>query len=845
MDDIALLVLIAAVGWLLGVVGFFRTLGVWRELRELRRIVTGLHSAPAPATPPPQIEPISVQADVPLAEQELAAPESVAPPIAVAEPARAARPDIETLLTARWGVWLGSAALVLAGVFLVRYAVDQGLLGPAPRCALAATLGVALIAAAEWLRGREMLRPAVADNASPGLAAGGVAVLFGASYAASAMYGLVPPVIGFFLMAVASVAGIILSLRYGQMVAAVGLLGAFVSPALVNTEDPSIPGLFGYLLFVTATALAVVRYAAWIWLGWATTIAGAVWVVLAIFGDVGREVWAPAVFVPAAAALNLGLLPGAALDHPIGRKLAFIPCAALGAAGLLLAIADQSWMPRIGVLLLAPLSVWHASRELRLQWLPFLGAALFLALLGTWRAEGSEQSVLFTAALVSGFFSVSGLTLERRPISPLPWASLVASVPVLALAICYARVAEFQPRIDWTGFATLLAAGLTGTTARALRNDARQCAGVHAAGAVAALALGCAMFLREEWLTVAVSLFLPALGWVATRVDLPGLRRVAFAVAAVVLIRLLLNWYVLDYGFGQWPVVNNLMLAYGVPGIAFALAAVMFRRGGDDATVGVLEAGSAAYITVLVALEVRHSFGPPAGLATPEIGFPEAALHVSSLGVVCLITLRIAERLGRPMLHIAWKVQGAVALIGGILLLAANPAVTDEPVGNLPLLDWLLPAYLLPALLAVAGSRHPAVALVPKLRMVLEGYALFAGLVWLTLEVRHLFNHGSINLDEVPVGDAELWAWSGAWLAYGVIVMGIGIHSGAKHVRLAALGIVGLAAAKVFLVDMSSLVGLWRVVSFLGLGLVLIGLGAAYRHVAGLPPSRTSGAVES
>ena len=34
------------------------------------------------------------------------------------------------------------------------------------------------------LRGREILHPALADNASPGLAAGGVAVLFGASYGA-------------------------------------------------------------------------------------------------------------------------------------------------------------------------------------------------------------------------------------------------------------------------------------------------------------------------------------------------------------------------------------------------------------------------------------------------------------------------------------------------------------------------------------------------------------------------------------------------------------------------------------------------------------------------------------
>ena len=254
MDDIALLVLIAAVGWLLGVIGFFRTLGVRRELRKLRRIVAGLRSTDSATVPVPPIEAVAAEPYAPLSEPELSSPEPVAPPISVAQPVRAARPDIETLLTARWGVWLGSVALVLAGVFLVRYAADQGLLGPAPRCVLAAILGVVLIAAAEWLRGREILHPTVADNASPGLAAGGVAVPFGASYGASAMYGLVPPVVGFVLMAASSVAGIVLSLRYGQLVAAVGLIGAFVSPVLVNTENPSIPGLFGYLLFVTATA---------------------------------------------------------------------------------------------------------------------------------------------------------------------------------------------------------------------------------------------------------------------------------------------------------------------------------------------------------------------------------------------------------------------------------------------------------------------------------------------------------------------------------------------------------------------------------------------------------------
>jgi uncharacterized membrane protein len=49
-------------------------------------------------------------------------------------------------------------------------------------------------------------------------------------------------------------------------------------------------------------------------------------------------------------------------------------------------------------------------------------------------------------------------------------------------------------------------------------------------------------------------------------------------------------------------------------------------------------------------------------------------------------------------------------------------------------------------------------------------------------------------------------------------------------VRLAALAVLAVVVAKVFLLDMSALVGLWRVLSFLGLGLALIGLGAVFRR---------------
>jgi uncharacterized membrane protein len=848
-----------------GVAGYFKARRALYQVDALRRQLA-LGQPPAGEATAARTQGVSVPALV------LPAPQPTQPalpaPVSVArdtEPSVANPSDLETLVTTRWGIWIGGAALLLAAVFLVRYAVEQDLLGPTVRCTLTALLGVVLIAAAEWLRRGETAaatRVFGVDLAPSALAAGGVGAFFGASYAAAVLYGLVPPALGFMLMAAASLAGLALSLRYGLLVAGIGMIGAFVTPALVQTDNPSLPGLFGYLLFVTATGLAVVRWTAWTWLGWAVTIAGAAWVLMALISGAGTDAWAPAFFVPAAAALNLVLLPVAALDFPVGKRLAWVPVAALGATGLLLALDLQSWETRTALLLLAPLTVAKAAREPRLQILPFLAALLGLLLLAGWSIDVTDwheplafphgwtpavvQALLVTAALMAGFLMACGLWLQERRAHALSWAALTASMPVLVLAVCYWRVALFETRPTWAVVALVLSAGLTGAAALARRGSGvfggvlgatqdvrlhRQMAGVHASGAVAALALACGMLLADQWLTLAISLLLPALAWVEDRADLPALRRVALAVAAVVLIRLLANGYVLAYVFGTTPVLNGLLPTYGVPAAAFALAAYLFRQRGDDLTVAVLEAGSVAFTTVLAALEIRLTAGG-GSLTRGASRFSEAALHLSALSILATVSMRLAARLQRPVLHAAWRIQGVMALaIGVILLLLGNPLFRGANVGALPLVDWLLPAYLLPAALAAVALRHPATAEPSELRRVLGLYALVAAFAWITLEIDHLFQGVYIH----PVGrlsDAELWAWSASWIVYGTLLLLFGLRLQERPVRLSGLAIVALATAKVFFIDMNGLGGLWRVLSFLGLGLVLIGLGTAHRRLS-------------
>ncbi len=88
----------------------------------------------------------------------------------------------------------------------------------------------------------------------------------------------------------------------------------------------------------------------------------------------------------------------------------------------------------------------------------------------------------------------------------------------------------------------------------------------------------------------------------------------------------------------------------------------------------------------------------------------------------------------------------------------------------------------------------------------------------------------AIHQQAGPVSDAELYAYSAVWMGYALVLLALGILGRSTMLRYASLSVLIVAVLKVFLVDMDDLTGLYRVVSFLGLGLVLIGIGHIYRR---------------
>jgi uncharacterized membrane protein len=171
---------------------------------------------------------------------------------------------------------------------------------------------------------------------------------------------------------------------------------------------------------------------------------------------------------------------------------------------------------------------------------------------------------------------------------------------------------------------------------------------------------------------------------------------------------------------------------------------------------------------------------------------------------------------------------GLVGVFG--LLLLENPMLTftsaslDGAVINLLLLAYALPALLMLLLSYAVAGRRPVVY-----ANTIAGGALVFALAYVSLEVRRLYHGPYVQIGATSA--AEQYTYSIAWLAFGVVLLGVGILVNSQRARLASAAVIALTIVKAFLVDMSTLTGVYRALSFICLGLVLVAIGWLYQKI--------------
>ena len=898
MDEFVWIVLTAAILFflplILAIVALNKAEKAARELFKLRNELNllkaqGIQPSPSVAGTLPEAvqEPTAAREPERPAEAEPVPAESM--PEAAPQPVpAAARASLEEKLTGRWFVWIGAVAIALAGLFLVKYMADHGLLGPGMRVLLGLAAGAALTLGGESLRRRPSQRKTAAlqpDYVPQALSAGGLAAVFASIYAASALYGFIGPEVTLAGLALTALAAFALSVVQGPLTAIVGLLGGFALPALMESAEPFAPGLFGYFAVILIAVMAVMVWRPVLWLAAAAIAASAFWVLIWLVGPFERaDTFTLGLFVTllgsgfafAGSQISRDALP-AAWQKPLGRGGADMNAALLAgvaATVLLLLVAGRDGFGHWSVISLAIVSVALAASAMRAQRFDFLGllASLTILLLfsawgsrlhiegwladwlvpdtSPWAAQVPEEANAYLR-YAAGFgvaAAAAGYVLLWRSVRPWVWATVASLTPIGLMIAAYATLRSLEPSLTWSFAGLALAALFVGMAARlravAEEDEAPRLAlGIVAMAVCASVSMALAFVLRDAWLTASLATLVAATGYISRYLALPQLRWPALLIALAVLARLTLNHHILDYDetawLGRWWVIYG----YGLPLLMFHLAFVQFSGVGRDGELlsKVLEGGRIALAAMLVSAIIR--VGVAGSLEAERFTLLEAGLHATSWLVSALACWwRFNQRggfidmwAGRVL-----TVMGA-GLVGLCLFTDLNPAIGRQMLGNWPLVNAQAPAYLLPALLlAGIGDLVRDRPMPDVLRKGWPPALLALVLAWLSFEVRRWF-HAPDNLHFGGVGTAENYTYSVIWLLFALSLLAAGISLKAAPLRYAALAVLVLVVLKVFLVDLSDLEGLLRVASFLGLGLCLVGIGFIYQRFVHRPAD-TSGA---
>ncbi len=846
-----------------------------RRLEELERQMTLLKGDAAPSEPEAKIRPESTK-PAPWSRSKPSEKPAQIEPTKLDRPAKtpteqARRNDLFVRFSAwmreNWFYAVSALSLALAGLFLVQYGVENGLLPPAARVIAALCFGVALIVFGEIVRRRFGDGEASASAYIPSVFSGaGLVTLFGGVLAARQLYNLIGAEFGLVAMILIALIGLVLGWFHGPLLAAVGLIGAYAAPFVVggSSEDPS--WLYGYFFVTAILGLGIDTVRRWAWISVLTLLgaygAALLLVLSAPSTEPGYLTFVTAIALIAIAIPVRRLWPnheGPMVLEMVTRKKAdawprFPTCLAFGAVTATSGILALHWA--------------ESSAEFWLA-VALLTALTLVLVLWARGAPALQDAAALPAFGLIWFVLAHGLgggavsrdfaaTYAETPEADYPWAATVLVALGVLVSICtairsfasgrYAKIwsgaavvlapfmaiaveigwhpAEVIGAYPWALHAVALAVLMVVLAERFARVDGpdRMRAALATLSALYCLTFACVIVLSSAALTIALVVMIVVAAVLDRQFTLPPMSWFIWAGVFTVTVRL-----VLDPGL-EWAEaapLTEMALVYGGATAGFILGWYVLRP--LDRPVATLLLESAAWATggILLSLLLLRWLD----------GFGEGGAQDShwGLGLLAVIWLLLAYaqvqrfELGGKLTYLRYLFAaffaGHAVFRLGQALSEANPLLTSyaDPVLGPPVVNTLSVAYLLPAL-AMGFSAWRIRSMPVRLRQLSYGLAGLLCAVWLGLAIRHFWQGADGMYEANGVSQPELYTYTLTLLLIGGALFYQSLARQSDVMRKAGLAVIGLAVAKVFLIDIAGLGGLIRVFSLLALGLALAGL---------------------
>jgi len=765
--------------------------------------------------------------------------------------------DWEKTIGVRLPVWGGAIMLLIAGFFLISWAIETGIgriFTPEVRTALCGLAAAGLLATAFVVKARGI---ANGDRIAAALAAAAVALAYGTMFLAAMVFQLVPGPVALIAAAILTAAVVAVATQFDQRVMLVGLLGGYLSPFFVWWSPSSYTELIaGYVIVLLTVSTFAIRWNGWWGQAIPAMVAPALWA-LALMTSGSPLTLAIFYLLLAAIPAAVALLPLRADAEKLASRHQLVLYGALIAALLLTAGAayhlfDMALVTAIIALSAgAGLLVRLDANGLRWPWLATLAASVVL--LVSW--TGADQGTLLVATLLLAAIHLGALAMQfRSGAAPARRSFEIAGLTAFFFIVLLVKLDGWLGARDvpyaWAALALLLSAAFAFL---AIRRDEGARAG-FAIGTSAFLSLSLGLALDPGLYAPVAALQACGLALLYSRFRQPILQSMHVAYACLYLFLLGCGEVMASAndlfggiddaleGMGDFiPAIHlgdapiTLLL---LPGLLAFVASTAFKRVAHSRLVVALDVAA----VVLLAAGLHFVILPTIPYDIVTRAFTTGWLWFNAMGALAVAAIYAGGRLGRKTLSHAGTAlaagSAAVMLFWAILPIFRFWPQIDTP--GLPVFNLALLALGLPALLMLGAAYLVRGQGNLNAARGLAAFGGFAGLITILVLIRQAVHGPSLQGPGAVPGQVELYLYSGGMLLYGFAILAAGVRFNSVALRGGSLLVVLATIGKVFLYDVSGLEGLWRVGSFLGMGIALLAVSWFYgRYVFGIGPSGT------
>lgn len=779
--------------------------------------------------------------------------------------------EFETLVGGNILNRIGALALIFGIGFFLKYAFDNDLISPVLRVLIGVLIGVGLIVGGVRASAKNF------EVFSQGLFGAGISTLYLSIYAALNFYEIIPQAVAFVLMSAVTAVALLTAVRYeSRAISLLGWAGGFLTPILLASAEPNSVGLFVYLALLNLGMIAVVFLKAE-WVVIELLSMGATFLIYAVwFSEHGEktQTLTKVFFLTLFWLLFLSSEAYRALNNERRRlRLRAVLSALNGVVyfGCLYASVMPTWWLSVATVFIAGVylslfwiikkrnpaatsdlttiysigSIVFTAVAIEVQFADFLTVSLWAALAAgvMWIAGRTAQSHLERVALI-----LLAVTFIRIFISPdaLSYQAISDFTPILnlrlvgflALALSlFLHALWIQQSSPTTS--TLLNyawAFILFTLLTVEVNDffLKREASLNETFDFSRSTRG--MSLAIIWLFYAVALL-----WFGVKKSAKSLLNTGLFVLALGVVWNLIFGLRFEPIEIFFPILNLRALAFllVVGGVLATISLLEEANEGKSRTAELLRYTFAGILFLLLTVEALDYFRWSSLKSNADENFYRA------LTLVFLWTLYAT-----PMLYFGIEKSVKPLFYAGILAFALSVITAIfggfwfEPIENFVLiLNFRVAVYLL----LIVGSAFAAITLAERKRFagLSAGFGITAALLGVVLLVAECNDFFDQKIDLLSYGEnaeattndliakyenQKQLSVSASLMLYSIALMLYGIWRSRQPIRLMAMALFGLVILKIFIYDLSFLATLYRIFSFIGLGILLLLVSYLYQR---------------